>query len=491
MEMKHLNAAQKEAVEYIDAPVLIFAGAGSGKTRVLIHKIAYLVQEVGLPPESILAVTFTNKAAREMRNRVDFLLNGNEVELLPTIGTSWSRLRDGGRNINLGTFHSTCARILRKDGNLLGYRRDFVIYDKDDQLRLIKQVLVENEYDLDLYPPQYFLAAISRAKNQLLRVDQVAAESKGDDSALLAAVYRDYQLALKSNHAVDFDDLLLLPLDLFDQHPKVLERYRQSFKYVLVDEYQDTNRAQFEFIKRLTEKHRQICVVGDDDQSIYSWRGADITNILNFSRVFQDAKVFKLEQNYRSTTVILAAANAVVERNKNRTPKTLWTARQGGEKLQIFPAANEREEAEIVLHRIQDEVLVGKRRFRDMVILFRTNAQSRALEDMLRRGNITYNLVGGTKFYDRKEIKDVLAYLRLLVNPSDSISLERVINFPPRAIGETSMNRLRVFARERKLDLFEALDHGEEAGIQPKQAQAMQAFKALIERYRDLAGSPT
>ncbi|MCH7851577.1 MAG: UvrD-helicase domain-containing protein [Candidatus Marinimicrobia bacterium] len=490
MELKHLNATQREAVECVDSPVLIFAGAGSGKTRVLIHKIAYLVKEVGLAPESILAVTFTNKAAREMHNRVDSLLNGNELESLPTNGTSWSRLRDGGRNVNLGTFHSTCARILRKDGHLLGYRRDFVIYDKDDQLRLIKQVLVENDYDLDLYPPQYFLAAISRAKNKLVRADQMEAESQGADGALVVAVYQDYQQALKNNHAVDFDDLLMLPLDLFDQFPKVLEYYRQSFKYVLVDEYQDTNRAQFEFIKRLTEKHRQICVVGDDDQSIYSWRGADITNILNFSQVFQDAKVFKLEQNYRSTTVILAAANAVVERNKNRAPKTLWTARKGGEKLQIFPAANEREEAEIVLHRIQDEILVGKRRFRDMVILFRTNAQSRALEDMLRRGNITYNLVGGTKFYDRKEIKDVLAYLRLLVNPSDSISLERVINFPPRAIGETSMNRLRVFARERKLDLFEALDHGDEAGIQPKQAQAMQAFKALIGRYRDLAGSP-
>ncbi len=491
VDFKDLNPAQQEAVECIDAPVLIFAGAGSGKTRVLTYKIAYLVQEVAMAPESILAVTFTNKAARELRNRVDTLLNGRARRATPGNGTSWSLFHKGAPGVQMGTFHSTCARILREEGSRLGYRRDFVIYDKDDQLRLIKQVLVQNEYDLDLYPPQYFLTAISNAKNHLIKVEQLEAEANDKDASIVADVYGQYQEALRNNQAMDFDDLLLLPLDLFDKFPKVLERYRNSFKYLLVDEYQDTNRAQFEFVKRLSEKHRKLCVVGDDDQSIYSWRGADITNILNFSQVFQDAKVFKLEQNYRSTEVILGAAHAVVEHNKNRAPKKLWTARQGGEKLQIIEAQNERAEAEIVLSRIQDEVLDKKRRFKDMVILFRTNAQSRALEDVLRRGNIAYNLVGGTKFYDRKEIKDALAYLRLLVNPSDSISLERVINFPPRAIGETSMTRLRAFAREKKLDLFAALDRGLEAGIQPKQAQAMQSFKALIERYRDLTVGPT
>ncbi|MEE9464871.1 MAG: UvrD-helicase domain-containing protein [Candidatus Neomarinimicrobiota bacterium] len=491
MNLKDLNPVQQEAVECVEAPVLIFAGAGSGKTRVLTYKIAYLIQELDMPAESILAVTFTNRAARELRYRVNSLLNGKGPSSPPKEGTSWSLFHAGTPGVQMGTFHSTCARILRQDGNHLGYRRDFVIYDKDDQLRLIKQVLMQNEIDLDLYPPQHFLGAISRAKNKLISVDQLEAEAKDNDTAMILDVYRLYQEALRSNHAVDFDDLLLLPLELFDKHPKILERYRKSFKYLLVDEYQDTNRAQFEFVKRLAEKHRKVCVVGDDDQSIYSWRGADITNILNFSQVFEDARVFKLEQNYRSTAVILDAANAVVENNKNRAPKKLWTAREGGEKLQIIPAQNERAEAEIVLSLIQDEVLENKRRFRDMVILFRTNAQSRALEDGLRRGNITYNLVGGTKFYDRKEIKDVLAYLRLLVNPSDSISLERVINFPPRAIGETSMTRLRAFARDRKLELFAALDQGPEAGIQPKQAQAMQAFKALIERFGDLAGGPT
>ena len=490
MDLSELNPVQTEAVKCLDAPVLIFAGAGSGKTRVLTYKIAYVLEELGLLPEQVLAVTFTNKAAHEMRSRVDALVKqrtgGNSGNGQAT-GSNWRLLRQGSSGVNVGTFHAICARILRREIHQLGYRRDFVIYDADDQLRLLKSVLEQNEYDLDLYPPQSFRSRISRAKNRMQTPDQLLSETDGKEAEVTAAVYREYQETLKQNHALDFDDLLLLPLTLFKQFPKVLERYQARFQYILVDEYQDTNRAQFEFVRQLAQGHRQICVVGDDDQSIYGWRGADISNILNFTEVFKGAKVFKLEQNYRSTAVILKAAHSVVSRNKRRTEKTLWTARNGGGRIQICAALNERDEAERILSRIQDEVLVGKRRFRDMVILYRTNAQSRALEDTLRRRSIAYTMVGGTKFYDRKEVRDVLAYLRLLVNPSDSVSLERIINFPPRAIGDTSMNRLRAFARNKELEIFKALDHGLDAGVQPKQAQAMVDFKTLIERYRALA----
>ncbi len=489
MNLNELNSVQTEAVEYMDSPVLIFAGAGSGKTRVLTYKIAYLIEDKGLSPDSILAVTFTNKAAKEMRNRVDTLLNQREKDRGKTAAVDRTLLPDG--NVHVGTFHSICARILRREIQRLGYRQDFVIYDTDDQLRLLKQVLERNDYDLDLYPPQAFQARISRAKNRMLTPDQLADQTGDIESDILAAIYRDYQQGLKENNALDFDDLLLLPLTLFEKHPRVLGRYRKQFEYILVDEYQDTNRAQFEFVRHLAEKHRKICVVGDDDQSIYTWRGADITNILNFTGVFQDAKVFKLEQNYRSTAIILKAAGSMVARNQSRAPKTLWTERKGGELIHIYPAVDERDEAEHIYRRIQHEVLVEKRRFRDMVILYRTNAQSRALEEALRRRTMAYVIVGGTKFYHRKEVKDVLAYLRLLVNPSDSVSLERIINFPPRAIGDTSMNRLRAFAREKNLALFEALDHGVKAGVQTKQSQAMRDFKALIERYQALVSNTT
>lgn len=490
MNLSALNPIQAEAVEYVDSPVLIFAGAGSGKTRVLTYKIAYLIEEQELPPANILAVTFTNKAAREMRSRVDTLLYGRGKGRGSTAARDRTSLPGGTDDVHVGTFHSICARILRQEIHRLGYRRDFVIYDTDDQLRLLKSVLEQNDYDLDLYPPQAYQARISRAKNRMLTPDQVDDQANGSDGEILAAVYREYQHSLKENDALDFDDLLLLPLTLFEKHPRILGRYRKQFQYILVDEYQDTNRAQFEFVRVLAAKHRKICVVGDDDQSIYAWRGADITNILNFAEVFKDAKVFKLEQNYRSTAVILKAAGAVVAHNKSRAPKTLWTERDGGELIHVHPSSDERDEAEQIYRRIQHEVLVEKRRFRDMVILYRTNAQSRALEDALRRRTMAYEIVGGTKFYDRKEVKDVLAYLRLLVNPSDSVSLDRIINFPPRAIGETSMNRLRAFAREKNMALFEALDHGLEAGVQPKQSRAMQDFKALIERYQVLAAAP-
>ncbi|MFC1620084.1 ATP-dependent helicase [Candidatus Neomarinimicrobiota bacterium] len=490
MTLKDLNSIQAEAVEYVNSPVLIFAGAGSGKTRVLSYKIAYLVEKLDILPNNILAVTFTNKAAKEMRTRVESLLHKRGKPKSKSAGYNPIILPGGTSDVHVGTFHSICARILRQEIHRLGYQRDFVIYDVDDQERLLKSVLEQNDYDLDLYPPKAFRARISRAKNRMLSPSQAAELASGMDAKVLVSIYEEYQRALKANNAVDFDDLLLLPLTIFENHPRILGRYRRQFQYILVDEYQDTNRAQFEFVRMLAEKHRRICVVGDDDQSIYTWRGADITNILSFADVFKDAKVFKLEQNYRSTSVILKAAGAVVSLNKNRTPKTLWTERDGGDLLRIIPAMDERQEAEYIYRYIQHEILEEKRRFRDIVILYRTNAQSRVIEDILRRRGMAYTIVGGTKFYDRKEVKDVLAYLKLLVNPDDSVGLERIINFPPRAIGDTSLRRLKAYAREKQVSLFEALDYGQEAGVQAKQSQAMGEFKALIARYRDLALKP-
>lgn len=481
MNLDQLNTIQAEAVRCVEAPALIYAGAGSGKTRVLTFKIAYLIQELGLAPENILSVTFTNKAANEMRTRVKELIK-----------SAHSNSKKGGRNatanVAVGTFHSICARLLRHDIHHLGYDRDFVIYDRDDQLRLIKSVLEQNDLDTQIYPPQYYQNRFSRAKNAMETGIDLQKRVKGKDGEILATVFEEYQKALKRNNALDFDDLLLLPLTLFEQNPDVLARYQELYQYVLVDEYQDTNRAQFEFIRYLAKDHRKITVVGDDDQSIYGWRGADVSNILNFHKVFEGAEIFKLEQNYRSTSVILNAAHEVVSRNQNRTEKTLWTDHKGGEPIRVYVAEDERMEADIVFNRIQHEVLVKKRRFGDLVVLYRTNAQSRAIEDVLRRRAIAYQIVGGTKFYERKEIKDVMAYLKLLVNPADAVSLDRIINFPPRAIGDTSMNRVKAFSREKDITLFAALDHGLEAGVQPKQADAMQAFKALVERYRQLTG---
>ncbi|MCH8328697.1 MAG: UvrD-helicase domain-containing protein, partial [Candidatus Marinimicrobia bacterium] len=477
MDLSDLNDIQAAAVKCVDAPVLIYAGAGSGKTRVLAHKIAYLVEEVGLEPSSILSVTFTNKAAGEMKRRA--------AALLPRLkGAKKSKASVPV----VGTFHSICARLLRNDIHHLGYQRDFVIYDKDDQVKLIKSVLEEHELDMQLYPPQYFQTRFSNAKNALEGADELRSRAKGKDGEILATVFDSYQKALRRNNALDFDDLLLLPLELFSKHKEVRDRYRERFKYILVDEYQDTNKAQFEFVKHLAEESLAITVVGDDDQSIYGWRGADIGNILNFHKTFKGAEIFKLEQNYRSSNVILKAAYEVVSRNRMRTEKKLWTAKEGGALIRIIVAEDERKEAEIVFQRIQHEVLVKKRRFGDLVVLYRTNAQSRAIEDVLRRRAIAYTIVGGPKFYERKEIKDVMAYLKLLVNPSDSVSLDRIINFPPRAIGDTSMNRLRAFSRDKDISLFASLDDGVEAGVQPKQAQAMRDFKGLIERYRELMG---
>ncbi|MFC1481063.1 ATP-dependent helicase [Candidatus Neomarinimicrobiota bacterium] len=486
MDLAKLNKVQAEAVQCIDAPTLIFAGAGSGKTRVLTQKIAYLIAEAGYAPENILAVTFTNKAANEMQLRVEKLLSELGISKAPqVIGSAYSLEARSG-HIHVGTFHSICARLLRREIQHLGYSNDFTIYDADDQSRLIKSILDTRNIDTQIYPPNQFRSVISKAKSKLQTPDDLEAIARKDYDQTVAQIYRDYQVSLKRNHALDFDDLLILPLQLFEEYPHILQKYQAIFKYILVDEYQDTNKAQFKFIKYLAGDHQAITVVGDDDQSIYSWRGADISNILNFNSTFKNAEVFKLEQNYRSSNVILEAATAIVSRNSRRTPKNLWTERTNGDLISIYEAENERIEAEQIIKQIQHEVLLKKRRFKDMVILYRTNAQSRALEDALRRMSISYTIVGGTKFYDRKEVKDVLAYLRILVNQDDTVSLERVINFPPRSIGETSLTKIKEYAGAAGIGLFAGLDQATEAGIQPKQSQSMAEFKELIERYRQL-----
>ncbi len=486
MDLAKLNEVQAKAVKCIDSSALIFAGAGSGKTRVLTHKIAYLISEVGYAPENILAVTFTNKAATEMQMRVAKLMTEMGISSAQNVSGSAYSLEANNGNINVGTFHSICARLLRQEIHYLGYNSDFTIYDADDQSRLIKSILDGQNIDSQIYPPNQFRSAIGKAKSKLQTPADLEAIARKDDGKLVAQVYHAYQVALKNNHALDFDDLLILPLQIFKNFPKVLQKYQDMFKYILVDEYQDTNKAQFEFIKYLVGDQHAITVVGDDDQSIYSWRGADISNILNFKESFADAEVFKLEQNYRSTNVILEVANAIVAINLRRTPKKLWTDNTGGDLITIFEAENERIEAEQIIKQIQHEVLQKKRRFKDMVILYRTNAQSRALEDALRRMSISYTIVGGTKFYDRKEVKDVLAYLRILVNRDDTVSLERIINFPPRSIGETSLSKIKEYACSAGIGLFAGLAHATEAGIQPKQCQSMAEFQELIERYRQL-----
>ncbi len=434
-----LNPQQREAVLYTDGPLLILAGAGSGKTRVLTYKIAYLIQKGIVKPWQILAVTFTNKAANEMKERVERLLNTSVQGL-------W-----------IGTFHSICARILRREAHHLGLARDFTIYDTDDQLQVINRIVDYLNVNKELIKPRAIQYAISAAKNSMMTPRAYEQSARGFREQTIARVYWEYQVALERNNALDFDDLLLKPLDLFTQYPDVLEKYQQLFQYILVDEYQDTNKAQYHFIRLLSGAHQRVCVVGDEDQSIYRWRGADISNILNFEKDFTGCKVIRLEQNYRSTQTILDAANEVVANNVNRLGKNLWSDKGKGDKITVIKSGSEVEEAMQVVQVIQQEVMQHQRSYRDVAILYRTNAQSRALEDQLRRANIPYQIVGGKRFYERKEIKDVLAYLRILVNPDDTVSLLRIINVPARQIGSVTIRHLEDFAREQEISVYQAL----------------------------------
>ena len=437
--MQGLNKEQLDAVQTINGPMLILAGAGSGKTKVLTCRIAHLLQQ-GVRPYRILAITFTNKAAAEMRERVDRMA-GAAV-----------------RDVWLFTFHAFCARLLRYElENLNGYANNFAIYDTSDSKNLIKQVLKEMNLDEKRFPLPAIISHISNAKNALLLPDAYAREASGYYEQQVAKIYDAYQKKLQANNAVDFDDLLLLALRLLQENPAVREKYQRKFDYLMVDEYQDTNHAQYLLTKLLAAGHRNICVVGDADQSIYGWRGADIQNILDFEKDYPDAKLVKLEQNYRSTQVILDAANAVIDNNSGRKPKNLWTANGNGSEIIYYQANDERDEARYVIENMQKLQLNESAKLGDMAVLYRTNAQSRVFEEMLIKSGIAYTMVGGTKFYERKEIKDALAYLRLIFNPSDSLSLLRIINVPRRGIGDATLARLQEHANATGQTLFEVV----------------------------------
>jgi DNA helicase II / ATP-dependent DNA helicase PcrA len=459
-----LNPEQQKAVKTLDGPLLLMAGAGSGKTRVLTHRIAYLMVEKGINPYNILAITFTNKAAREMRERIQKMMGGAADDI-------W-----------ISTFHSMCVRILRRDIDRLGFNRNFTILDTTDQLSVIKSILKDKNMDPKKFDPRAILGTISSAKNELITPEEYAKTAGDYFSQKVSDVYEEYQRKLRKNNALDFDDLIMTTITLFMRVPEVLEYYQRKFQYIHVDEYQDTNRAQYMLVKLLAQRFQNLCVVGDSDQSIYRWRGADIANIMSFEKDYPRASVILLEQNYRSTKKILLAANMVIQNNMNRKPKNLWTENAEGNKIMYFRADSEQGEAQFVIGKIQ-ELLRNGRKLSDMAILYRTNAQSRVIEESFLKSNIDYNIVGGIKFYDRKEIKDVLAYLRLISNPDDDISLLRVINVPKRAIGSTSIDKIANFATMHDLSMYQALETIEMIGLSPKAEKAAIEFRNLITTY--------
>lgn len=439
-----LNPAQREAVECMEGPLLIMAGAGSGKTRVLTCRIANLLAH-DVAPYNILAITFTNKAAAEMRERVERMIGA------------------GSKEIWLSTFHSFCARFLRHEIEVTGlYKRNFVIYDTGDSSSLVKSCIKELNLDDKLYPANAVMAAISNAKNQLLSPRAYAEAAFSFPDKKKAEIYGLYQSKLVSNNALDFDDLLMITVQLLKANSDVLTRYQRRFHYILVDEYQDTNGAQYELTKLLAGGYRNLCVVGDADQSIYGWRGADISNIMNFEKDYPEARTIMLEQNYRSTKAILEAANAVIKNNQNRKPKALWTENGDGEKLTVYQAADERDEVKFITDNIAKQKVLFNVGYGDIAVLYRTNAQSRVLEEGFMRAGIPYTMVGGLRFYDRKEIKDVIAYLRVIFNPYDSVSLMRIINEPKRGLGATTLNKLMAYSIENDISLFELISFPEE-----------------------------
>ena len=468
MKNQKLNKIQKKAVEDVCNPVLIFAGAGSGKTRVLTHKIVHLIEKGLFKPEEILAVTFTNKAAEEMSKRVQSLLKQKNVSL------------------NIGTFHSICSRLLRQEIHRLGFSKDFVIYDVQDQTALIRVVMDELNIARSYVDPKSVRNKISFYKNKLMDFEEAKRSARTVLDKTICDIFKKYQSALKKNNALDFDDLLLFPLVLFEEFPDVLKKYQEKWKYILVDEYQDTNRPQFLFISSIATAHNQICVVGDDDQSIYGWRGADIRNILDFEKTFPGCEIYKLEQNYRSTQQILNAASAVVKNNEDRALKELKAMNGAGDRLGLLETNDEMEEADALISVLEKEIKMNKRTFSDFAVLYRTNAQSRALEDSLRRNGIPYKIIGGIRFYERKEVKDLLAYLQLLVNKQDTISLRRVINFPPRGIGLKTVDKCVQEAKKCKKELFDVLGDPSKMNIRGKQAEELKTFYEIMSKYNDL-----
>lgn len=463
-----LNPEQQKGVKTTDGPLLLMAGAGSGKTRVLTHRIGYLMVEKGVNPYNILAITFTNKAAREMRDRIRSMMGG------------------AAEDIWISTFHSMCVRILRRDIDRIGFNRNFTILDTTDQQSVIKGILKDKNIDPKKFDPRALLGSISSAKNELMDTEEYAKQAGGYFDQVVSDVYSEYQKRLRKNQALDFDDLIMMTIQLFNRVPEVLEYYQRKFQYIHVDEYQDTNRAQYMLVKMLAARFKNLCVVGDSDQSIYRWRGADIANILSFEKDYPNASVILLEQNYRSTKRILLAANKVIENNMNRRAKNLWTENVEGNKICYYRADSEQGEAQFVIGKIKELVDSGKRKASDIAILYRTNAQSRVMEEALLKSNIEYAIVGGIKFYDRKEIKDTLAYLRLIANPDDDISLQRVINVPKRGVGSSSLDKIADYAAMHDISMFEAINSIELLGLSPKITKACREFRDLINGYSQM-----
>jgi len=474
--LNDLNPVQQKAVLETEGPLLVFAGAGSGKTRVLTYRIAYLVQEKGIPPRNIFAVTFTNKAADEMRERVERLL-----------GTS-------AKGIWISTFHSACARILRQHIEPLGVQRNFVIYDEQDQERHLKTVMKELDLDFRMFHPRAVQSTIEHLKNEGITPEQYLPDPYNIFQKRVALVYQRYQEDLRRNNALDFGDLLIFVTILFKRFPEILRHYQELCRYVMVDEFQDTNLIQYHLIQQMVERHQNICVVGDDDQSIYRWRGAEVGNILNFENDFPETKVITLEQNYRSTQNILRAANHMVRRNRSRKEKVLWTESPEGEPITLYAGEDEADEARFVVQKIAEQChssSVGLRGglgrpYRDIAVFYRINAQSRSIEDELIKHQIPYTIVGGLKFYERKEIKDILAYLKLLANPWDGLSLKRIMNTPPRGIGEKTIEKIEVFSREKAIPLYEGMRRAlKENWLPPVAKERLDEFIRLIEEFRE------
>lgn len=464
--LRGLNEEQRAAVTVTDGPVMIIAGPGSGKTRTLTHRIAYLLATGKAEPYQIIALTFTNKAAREMRERVKRLVG------------------DKTRGMWVGTFHSSFARLLRREIEAIGYSSDFSIYDTDDSKKIVKQQMNRLQLNTDEVKPRSVQRTISSAKNQMVGPSEYESMAHGRLQEATAKVYPAYEAALKRANALDFDDLLLKPARLFKQEPEILQKYQQRWQYVHIDEYQDTNHVQYVLAKQLAAGHKNLCVVGDDAQSIYAFRGADISNILSFERDYPDATTVRLERNYRSTENILTLADSIIDQNEDQLDKTLWTDKDGGDKVVLTEALSEKDEAKKVEQKIRDLQLREGLEYSDFAVLYRTNAQSRALEEALRRENVPYRIIGGTSFYQRKEIKDVLAYLKLLVNPNDRASLERVINYPTRGIGAKTQERVRNYAAQHDISMWQAVEHVEQIDTLSTRAQnAVGRFRSLIAKY--------
>ncbi|MEG0004200.1 MAG: UvrD-helicase domain-containing protein, partial [Clostridium sp.] len=462
IDLNTLNDSQREAVETLNGPLLILAGAGSGKTRVLTYRIAHLIDN-GVFPDNILAITFTNKAAREMKERIEALVD------------------EKAKSIWVGTFHSICVRILRQHIDKLGYDKTFVIYDSSDQEKLVKECLKELNIDEKQFPPKGMLSSIGGLKDNLIDWKKFKKENQNNfEKKNLCFVYEKYQKKLETNNALDFDDIIMKTVQLLNENEDLLAYYHRRFNYILVDEYQDTNGAQYNLIKLLAKGHGNLCVVGDDDQSIYGWRGADIRNILDFEKDYEDTKVIKLEQNYRCTKRILDAANCVIANNENRKNKRLWTENETGETIKFYKGNSDREESSFIADKLQASINDGFSA-KECAILYRTNAMSRILEESLMNRGIPYKIIGGLKFYDRKEVKDIIAYLRVINNPADSVSLERIVNVPKRGIGDSSVDKVKEYALNSDSSLYSAmLDIGEVTSLTKRASNSIEKFISMM-----------